>query len=212
MKIEKFIFSPFQENTFVVWDEETSETIVIDPGCLDANEEIKLKSFIDENNLAVKYLLNTHGHLDHIFGNSFVKNTFNPIHYAPENDIPLFERAIEQAEGFGLSMKASPIPEKFIEESVKLYLGNLEIQFIFTPGHTPGEYCINFPTEKICFTGDVLFRESIGRTDLWKGDYDTLIDSISTKLFPLPDETVIYPGHGDKSTIGFEKINNPFLN
>lgn len=212
MKIEKFIFSPFQENTFVVWDEETKETIVIDPGCLNTDEEIKLKSFIEENSLSVKYLLNTHGHLDHIFGNAFVKNTFNPIHYAPEKDLPLFERAREQAEGFGLSMKESPQPDKYIDESNSLFLGKTKFEFLFTPGHTPGEYCINIPSEKVCFTGDVLFRESIGRTDLWEGDFDTLVNSIKTKLFPLPDETVIYPGHGDKSTIGFEKSNNPFLN
>ncbi len=211
MKIEKFIFSPFQENTFVVWDEETKETIIIDPSCLDVNEEINLKSFIEENNLSVKYLLNTHGHLDHIFGNAFVKNTFKPIHYAPEKDIPLFERAREQAEGFGLSMKPSPKPDNYLEESIQLFLGKIELQFLFTPGHTPGEYCINFPKEEVCFTGDVLFRESIGRTDLWKGDFETLINSIRTKLFSLPDETVIYPGHGEKSTIGFEKSNNPFL-
>ena len=84
--------------------------------------------------------------------------------------------------------------------------------FLFTPGHTPGEYCINFPTENICFTGDVLFRESIGRTDLWKGDYETLINSIRTKLFVLPEETIIYPGHGESSTIEYEMENNPFLN
>lgn len=212
MKIEKFIFSPFQENTFVAWDEETKETIIIDPGCLDENEEIKLKSFIDVNNLKVKYLFNTHGHLDHIFGNAFVKNIFNPIHYAPEKDIPLFERAREQAEGFGLSMRESPKPDKYFDESIPLYIGKTEIQFLYTPGHTPGEYCINFPTENVCFTGDVLFRESVGRTDLWKGDYETLINSIRTKLFVLPEETIIYPGHGEKSTINFEKTNNPFLN
>ena len=212
MKIEKFIFSPFQENTFVVWDEETKETIIIDPSCLDENEEIKLKTFIEENNLNVKYLFNTHGHLDHIFGNAFVKNTFNPIHYAPEIDIPLFERATEQAVSFGLSMQPSPKPDKYFDESIPLFLGKTEIQFLFTPGHTPGEFCIYFPAENVCFTGDVLFRESIGRTDLWKGDYETLINSIRTKLFVLPEETIIYPGHGDKSTISFEKSNNPFLN
>lgn len=211
MKIEKFIFSPFQENTYVIWDEESKETIILDPSCLAENEKLKLKSFITENNLNVKYLFNTHGHLDHIFGNSFVINTFDPIHYAPEKDIPLFENAIEQAEGFGLTMQSSPKPDKYFDESITLYIGKKEIQFLFTPGHTPGEFCVRFPTENICFTGDVLFRESIGRTDLWKGSYDTLINSIKTKLFVLPEETVIYPGHGDKSTIGFEKINNPFL-
>ncbi len=212
MKIEKFVFSPFQENTYVVWDEATKEAIIIDPSCLANNEEIELQSFIDDNKLNVKFLFNTHGHLDHIFGNAFIKKTYNPIHYAPEGDLPLFELAVEQANGFGLTMKASPMPDKYFDEVVPLFIGKTEIQFLFTPGHTPGEYCINFPSENICITGDVLFRESIGRTDLWKGDLDTLISSIKTKLFVLPDETVIYPGHGDKSTINYEKTNNPFLN
>ena len=212
MKIEKFIFSPFQENTFVVWDEETKETIIIDPSCLSENEESKLKLFIDENSLSVKYLFNTHGHLDHIFGNAFVRETFNLIHYAPEGDLPLFDRAVEQAEGFGLSMQASPKPDKYFDESIQLFIGKTEIRFLFTPGHTPGEYCISFPTENICITGDVLFHESIGRTDLWKGNYDTLIHSIKTKLFVLPGVTVIYPGHGESSTIQYEIKNNPFLN
>ena len=96
--------------------------------------------------------------------------------------------------------------------ALKLLIGKTKIQFLFTQGHTPGEYCINFPTENVCITGDVLFQESIGRTDLWKGDYETLIHSIKTKLFNLPEETVIYPGHGEKSSISFEKANNPFLN
>ncbi|MCF6269251.1 MAG: MBL fold metallo-hydrolase [Melioribacteraceae bacterium] len=212
MKIEKFIFSPFQENTYVVWDEDTNETIIIDPSCLTENEDMELKTFINANNLNVKYLFNTHGHLDHIFGNAFVMNTFNPIHYTPEMDMPLFEMAQEQAAGFGLSMQSSPKPDKYFDESIPLFIGEKKIQFLFTPGHTPGEFCINIPTEKICFTGDVLFRESIGRTDLWKGNLTTLINSIKTKLFTLPDETIIYPGHGEQSTINYEKANNPFLN
>ena len=211
MKIEKFTFSPFQENTYIVWDEETNETIIIDPSCLSENEELELSTLITENNLNVKYLFNTHGHLDHIFGNAFIKENFNPIHYAPEIDLPLFDRAVEQAVEFGLTMKSSPKPDKYFEESTPLYIGKTEIQFLFTPGHTPGEYCIYFPSEKICITGDVLFKESIGRTDLWHGNYDTLINSIKTKLFTLPNETAIYPGHGESSSIQYEIKHNPFL-
>ncbi len=211
MKIEKLTFSPFQENTYVVWDEATNETIIIDPSCLSENEESKLELFITENNLDVKYLFNTHGHLDHIFGNAFVKEKFDPIHYAPEIDMPLFDRAVEQAEGFGLTMKPSPKPDKYFEESNQLFIGKTEIRLLFTPGHTPGEFCIYFPTENVCITGDVLFRESIGRTDLWQGNLDTLVNSIKTKLFTLPSETVIYPGHGESSSIQYEIDNNPFL-
>ncbi len=212
MKIKKLTLSPFQENTYVVWDEETSEAIIIDPSCLSENEEAELKTVITENNLNVKYLFNTHGHLDHIFGNAFVKETFNPIHYAPEIDMPLFDRAVEQAEGFGLTMKVSPKPDKYFDESIPLYIGKTEIKFLFTPGHTPGEFCILFPTENICISGDVLFKESIGRTDLWQGNYNTLMNSIKTKLLVLPEETIIYPGHGESSTIKYEIEHNPFLN
>ena len=211
MKIKVFTFSPFQENTYVVWDEVTAEGIIIDPSCLSEEEERELKLFVESNNLKVKYLLNTHGHLDHIFGNAFVMNTFAPIHYVPEMDLPLFNRGVEQAESFGLKMKESPKSENFFSESEVLTIGETEIKFLFTPGHTQGEYSIYFPSENTCFTGDVLFKESIGRTDLWGGDIDTLLNSINNKLFPLPDETIIYPGHGESSTIKNEKVNNPFL-
>lgn len=212
MKVHKFVFSPFQENTYVVWDDETKETIIIDPSCLSEKEEVELKKFISSNGLEIKYLFNTHGHLDHIFGNAFVKNTFNPIHYAPEKDMPLFERAQEQAESFGLTMKQSPTPDSFFDESENINFANIKVRLLFTPGHTPGEFCIYFMSENICFTGDVLFNESVGRTDLWGGNYATLMNSIKSKLLILPDETTIYPGHGEKSTIQNEKINNPFLN
>ncbi|MDA3862022.1 MAG: MBL fold metallo-hydrolase [Melioribacteraceae bacterium] len=212
MKIQKFAFSPFQENTYVVWDEETRESIIIDPSCLSKKEEMELKGFIENNNLVVKYLFNTHGHLDHIFGNAFVKQTFNPIHFAPEGDLPLFDRAVEQAAGFGLTMEESPRPDNYFDESNSLFIGETEIQFLFTPGHTPGEFCIYFPTENICITGDVLFKESIGRTDLGQGDFNTLMNSIKTKLLVLSPETIIYPGHGESSTIQYEIDSNPFLN
>jgi glyoxylase-like metal-dependent hydrolase (beta-lactamase superfamily II) len=113
---------------------------------------------------------------------------------------------------FSLSIEQPPLPDKIINEQTELYLGKSRLNFLFTPGHTPGEVCIYLKDEKICITGDVLFKEGIGRTDLWGGDYDTLINSIHLKLLSLPDETKIYPGHGEKSTIGDEKINNPFLN
>ena len=211
MKVQRFTFSPFQENTYVVWDEDTKETIIIDPSCLSIDEENQLKTFVSDNNLLIKFLFNTHGHLDHIFGNAFVKETFNPIHYAPEKDLPLFERALEQAAGFGLTMNESPKPEKYFDESVKINFSNQDISLLFTPGHTPGEFCIYFPSKDICFTGDVLFKDSIGRTDLWGGNYETLMDSIRTKLLVLPSETVIYPGHGEKSSIALEIENNQFL-
>ncbi len=211
MKINRFVFSPFQENTYVIRDEITNESCVIDPGCFTSSEEEELKNFIHSNKLSVKYLINTHCHIDHIFGNSFVKNEFSPIYIAPKEDVPLLEMAIGQGKQFGIEVKPSPLPDDFIEESEPIKVGDIELQFLFTPGHTPGEYCIYIPSESICITGDVLFRESIGRTDLWMGNFETIINSIKTKLLTLPDETTIYPGHGDRSTIGYEKEHNSFL-
>ena len=211
MKIHRFIFSPFQENTYVIWDETTKESCIVDPGCYSDQEEEKFKDFITSNKLKLKYLINTHCHIDHIFGNSFVKNEFNPIFLVPEDDVPLLDMAIAQGKQFGIKVKPSPVPDEFIKESETLNLGNIEMKFLFTPGHTPGEYSIYFPSENICITGDVLFKTSIGRTDLWGGDFEILLNSIKTKLLTLPDETIIYPGHGDSSTIGQEKTHNSFL-
>jgi len=211
LKIKKFIFSPFSENTFVVWDKSSSDACVIDPGCNSDKEEKELESFITQNNLNIKYLINTHCHIDHIFGNAFVKEKFNPVFLAPKGDVFLLEKSEEQAALFGIDIKLSPKPDKFIEEEVNIALGSIKGEFLFTPGHTPGEFCVYFENEKICFTGDVLFKEGIGRTDLWGGNYNTLIRSIKEKLLSLPDDVRIYPGHGEASTIGYEKISNSFL-
>ena len=211
INIKKFIFSPFQENTYVVWDEETKETAIIDPGCLERREEEELSGFIELEKLNVKYLINTHCHIDHIFGNAFVKLKYDCEFYAPEKDLELLNNMKNQADAFGVKVKLSPKPDKLINNEMVLRLGNKKMEFIFTPGHTPGEYSIYLPDEKICFTGDVLFREGIGRTDLWGGDYSTLMNSIKNKLLTLSDETLILPGHGAESTIEYEKKNNPFL-
>ncbi len=211
MIIKKFVFSPFAENTYVCHDPDTLEALVIDPGCYSADEEKLLKDYITQNNLKLKYLLNTHCHIDHIFGNKFVKETFNPLFVAPEKDIFLLDLMVEQAVGYGMKMNPSPKPDKTFEELDELNIGKHYAKFIFTPGHTPGEYCIYFENDKVLFSGDVLFRASIGRTDLWGGDYDTLLDSIENKLYTLPDDVTVYPGHESQTTIGYEKINNPFI-
>jgi len=212
IEVQKFIFSPFSENTYLVWDKESRQSAVIDPGCFTLDEEQELKHFILEKQLSVKYLLNTHCHLDHIFGNNFVLKEFNPQYLIPEIDKPLLEHAPAQARLFGLEMAAVKPSDNFLSEETLLSLGENELRFLFTPGHTPGEFCIYCPGNSICFTGDVLFENSIGRTDLLGGNFATLMESIQQKLFTLPEETVIYPGHGNASTIGNEKQFNPFFN
>lgn len=211
LKLHKFTFNPFQENTYLIWDEDTKESMLIDPGCSNEIEENELDSFISNNSLIIKYLINTHCHIDHVLGNKFVKDKYNSNFYAPELDIPLLENLVEQAKMFGLSINPSPLPDSYINEQLKLMIGNSEANFLFTPGHTPGEYCIIFEKDNICISGDVLFLEGIGRTDLWGGDYEILLKSIKNKLFNLKNELLVYPGHGDKTTIGYEKLNNPFL-
>ncbi len=212
IKVKKFTFSSFAENTYLIWDESSKETMIVDPGCSNSYEEKELESFISSNKFSVKYLVNTHCHIDHIFGCAFVKEKYKVPYYAPENDLPLIEHFEKQTEFVEMEATAKPpLPDHYITENLKLKLGKTEPVFIFTPGHTPGEYCIYFPDDKFCITGDVLFQNSIGRTDLWGGDYATILQSIKTKLLTLPDDTIIYPGHGDESTIGEEKKYNPFL-
>lgn len=209
---KKFIFNPFYENTYLVYDDITKEAALIDPGCYEYYEQKELEDFIGKNELHIKYLINTHCHIDHIFGNAFVKGKYNPKYYASDDDIFLLDIMIQQSKIYGTPLKPSPKPDIFITEKETITLGNVVGKFIFTPGHSPGGYCLYFPDEKIIFTGDTLFKGSIGRTDLWGGNYDTLINSIKEKLLTLPDDTKIYPGHETDSTIGEEKRNNQFVN
>lgn len=211
IKVKAFTFNLFAENTIVVWDEETKDAAVIDPGMSSEEEEKVFTNYIADEKLSIKILINTHCHIDHILGCSFIKQKYNPFYYVPEKDLPLLDNAEQQAAMFDIEFEKPPKPDEMISEETKIQLGNSVIQFLFTPGHTPGEYCLYFEDNKICITGDVLFKESIGRTDLWGGDYKTLISSIEKKLLTLPDEVVIYPGHGESSTIGHEKQHNPFL-
>lgn len=211
MKIRRFTFNSFLENTYLVWDEESLTCAVIDPGMSEEIEEEEIKSFIYSNSLKIKYLVNTHCHIDHLWGVNYIKKEFNPVYLVPENDLPLFRNAPMQANMFGIEMDELPSPDKYLSEDENILFGNESIQCLYTPGHSPGEFCLYSETSKFCITGDVLFRDSIGRTDLYGGNYDQLIESIKTKLLILPDDVVIYPGHGEESTIGYEKSHNPFL-
>jgi len=211
IKIRKFTFNPFFENTFVIIDNTSNDALVVDPGCYNKEEEQVLSDFILSRGLKVNYLINTHCHLDHIFGCQFIKEKYDTIYLAPEGDLPLLKNAVMQAEMFGVEIKKPPLPDKFLSEDLEIALNKSNIKFIFTPGHTPGEYCLYFAEENFLISGDVLFKESIGRTDLWGGDYDTLMNSINEKLLTLPDDVLVYPGHGEETTIGYEKSYNPFL-
>jgi hydroxyacylglutathione hydrolase len=211
MVVKKFIFNPFDENTYLVWDEKSSEAMVVDPGCSTPEEEKELSDFIEDRKLKIKYLFNTHCHIDHILGINYIKEKYKVNFYAPEADLPLLQHADKQAEAFGLEIDPVSLPDVYINEFTHTSIGETAPRFIFTPGHSPGEYCIYFEKEGILLAGDVLFRRSIGRTDLWGGNFNQLIDSIKNKLFVLPDEVIVYSGHGDNTTIGEEKTENPFI-
>lgn len=211
IKFKKFVFNTFSENTFLVWDDESRETMIIDPGCGNRSEEDELVSFILKNNLSINFMINTHCHIDHIMGCKFVFDKFKPQYFIPKEDEPLLHNGKTQASIFGIELDTLPEPNEYLSESTILKLGSVSPKLFFTPGHTPGEYCIYFEEEKICFTGDVLFEGSIGRTDLWGADSKTLLNSIKTKLYSLPDDVKIYPGHGESSLIGAEKKYNPFI-
>lgn len=211
LSVKKFVFSPFYENTYLIYDDLTRETAVIDPGCYNDHERETISDFIEKENLSIKYLINTHCHIDHIFGNAFIKGKYNSQFLASKEDLFLLDLMVQQGEIYGTPVTPSPKPDLFITENEKIQLGSSIGNFIFTPGHSPGGYCLYFENEKICFTGDTLFKESIGRTDLWGGDYNTLINSIKEKLLVLPDDVKIFPGHESESTIEYEKRNNRFL-
>lgn len=208
--IQNFIFNPFLENTYILFDSEKKDAVVIDPGCYGEEEENEISNFIEKEKIKLKYLINTHCHIDHILGNNFIKRKYNPKFFIPKEDEFLLLKAKEQAEMFGFNLQTQLKPDDYLNEDLKIKIGNEDLNFIFTPGHTPGEFSIYIKSFSTCFTGDVLFKNGIGRTDLWGGNYDTLINSIQNKLFVLPDETIIYPGHGEKSTIGNEKKNSIF--
>lgn len=209
MKIKVFEFNPLQENTIVLYDD-TKECVIIDPGCSDEDERAELEHFIDSNNLTVKMLLNTHCHVDHVLGNWFVKTRFNvKLHIHRIEEAPL--KAVKvYAPHYGFYDYQESEPDAFFEEGDTISFGTQKLSVLFVPGHSPGHVAFYNAEEKCVIAGDVLFYNSIGRTDLPGGNFETLINSIHQKLFTLSDEVEVYPGHGPKTSIGFEKRTNPF--
>jgi len=211
MTIKTFIFSPFQENTYLVYDE-TREAIIIDAGMFYDKEKTQLAEFLKTNNLSLKRVINTHLHLDHQFGNKFLFDTYGLQPDACAEDEFLLENAHQSALMFGLPYKEAVQPiGKYIVEGDEISFGKNIFRCLAVPGHSPGSIAFYNEKEGVVFTGDALFNGSIGRTDLARGDYSTLIHSIQEKLLTLPENTVVYSGHGPATTIGNEKKNNPYL-
>jgi len=211
MEIKQITFNPFQENSYIVWDN-TRECIIIDPGCYEESEKEILSSFIEENNLIPVKLINTHCHIDHILGNKFVSEKWEIELYMHKLDLTLLEGSGNIAKTYGFEKyEGSPYPKHFLEEGDILKFGHSSLEILFTPGHAPGHICLLNKSAGFIISGDVLFNGSIGRTDLPGGDFDTLIKNIKTKLFCLDNNTIVYCGHGNPTTIGKEKATNPFL-
>ena len=211
MKIARLIFNPLQENTYVVWDD-TLEAVVIDAGNMSEKENATLEQFLSERGLKPVYALNTHGHFDHLMGVEFLRSRYGAKFAVSSKDKFLVESAKQNAAMFGIGGgNIVEVIDVDLEGMESIKFGQTELQIITTPGHTPGHVVFYEPQAKVLFTGDTLFRESIGRTDLPGGDYSWIMNSILEKIMPLGDEVQVYPGHGDTTDIGHESMYNPFV-
>jgi hydroxyacylglutathione hydrolase len=211
VKISTFTFNSFGENTYVIYDA-SCECVIIDPGCEFPQEEEELSGFIESNGLKPVRMINTHAHIDHILGNTFVCEKYNLKPEAHMAGIKFYETARASGSVFGIKVGKVIIPADFLKEGDLVKFGNTILKVFYTPGHADGSICFVNDEDGFVITGDVLFQESIGRTDLPTGNLDRLLESIQLKLFTLPDSYVVYPGHGPTTTIGHEKRNNPFIN
>lgn len=208
--VKAFTFSPVQENSYLLYNE-TGKAIVIDPGCYFPEERDVLQNFITQNKLHPALLLNTHCHLDHVFGNKWIHETYNLLLHIHPNEKQVLDFAPASGLMWNLPFDNYNGALVYLNEGETIKLGEDELSILFAPGHSPGHVCFYCKKQNFVIGGDVLFRDSIGRTDLPGGHHETLIRSIKTQLFVLPDDTKVYSGHGPVTTIGYEKRNNPFL-
>jgi hydroxyacylglutathione hydrolase len=210
LKIKSFEFNPIQENTYILYNE-FNECLIIDPGCYFDAEKEELVRFIDQNRLKPIMLINTHCHLDHVFGNKFIAEKYNLVLQIHEGEKIVLEAA--PVSGLMYSMPFDNYEGEFIflNEGDMIKLGEDELQVLLTPGHSPASISFYDAKGKFVISGDVLFKNSVGRSDLPGGDHEVLIQSIKEKLLTLPDETAVYSGHGPATTIGAERRNNPYL-
>ena len=211
LKLKSFVFSPIQENTYLLYNE-FNDCMIIDPGCYFSEEKDELKDFITQSNFKPQMLLNTHCHLDHVFGNKFVAETWGLTLNLHEQEKKLLDYAPTSGLMYNMPFDNYAGDYIYLKEGDIITLGEDELAVIEAPGHSPGHICFYCAKQNFIISGDVLFNRSIGRTDLPGGNHQTLLKNIREKLFVLPDETVVYSGHGPETTIGEEKKYNPFLN
>jgi hydroxyacylglutathione hydrolase len=208
--VQTFTFNALQENTYVLYDQ-TQEAIIIDAGCYSRAEEKLLSAFINDKQLTVKALLATHSHIDHVLGNAFVKKTYSvKLHIHPKDEATLQSVKLYAAM-YGFPAFQESEADSFLHEGDIFRFGNTALKILFVPGHAPGHIAFYNEAEGYVIGGDVLFKQSIGRTDLPGGDFEVLMHSIRTQFFTLPDQTVVYAGHFGETTVEEEKKLNPFL-
>lgn len=210
MELHFFSFNPFQENTYIVWDDEKN-CAIIDPGCYEAWEREELARFIDEKGLKPVKLLNTHCHLDHVLGNRYLSEKYGLTLEMHGLDLPVLQAVPSYARNYGFETGEMVVPGVFLEEGDMLTIGKLQFNILHVPGHSPGSICFYHAPSAQIISGDALFYGSIGRTDLPGGNHAQLVEAIKRKLLTLPEHVKVYPGHGPSTTIGFERTNNPFL-
>jgi hydroxyacylglutathione hydrolase len=210
LTVQPFTFNPVQENTYVVYNEK-GQCCIIDPGCYFASEEQELRDFIEKNRLKPVYLLNTHCHLDHIFGNNYVSKLYGLPLYINRLEEPVLEYGPASGHLWQMPFENYQGELKFLDEGDVIRLGDDELHVLFTPGHSPGHISFYNKENKFLLSGDVLFQGSVGRTDLPGGDFTILEETIKTKLYTLPADTIVYSGHGETTTIGDEMKSNPFV-
>ena len=212
LKIKVFVFNPIEVNTLVLYDD-TKEAVIVDPGMGSFIERQELADFILDNKLEIKYIVNTHPHIDHVLGNGYCVDVYKAPLLMHGDGMSIYNRSIAYGAAFGLDCDQSnfPAPDRYIIEGDRITFGHQELQVLYTPGHANGSVCLYAPAAGCVIVGDVLFAGSVGRSDLPTGNHATLIYSIKTKLMTLPDTTVVYTGHGPNTTIGSEKRDNLFL-
>ncbi|MFI3261677.1 MAG: MBL fold metallo-hydrolase [Rikenellaceae bacterium] len=214
IKIKVFAVNPFREVTYVVSDESSKECVIIDAAASEVKERERIENYISKNELSVKLLINTHCHIDHILAINYFKNKYGVEFAASESETLIVESAEASARMYGLPTDDDFVPtiDKFLNDEDIITFGESSLKVIATPGHTIGGVSFYHEETKTLFTGDTLFKGTIGRTDLPTGDYDVLMGSILYKILPLGGETTIYPGHGDHSSLAQEAMHNPFVN
>ncbi|NBC84926.1 MAG: MBL fold metallo-hydrolase [Bacteroidetes bacterium] len=211
MKVQSFTYNPFMTNCYVCHDQ--GEAVIIDPSCAADNEKQEVAKFLEKENLTVVHLLLTHAHIDHIFGCSFFEDRFDDVFKMHDAAVPFIERSVDQATAFGVQIEPPSVPTSFLAEGDTVSFGSVTLDVLHTPGHSPDSICFVDMESQQAITGDVLFQDSIGRTQgLPQTSMPQLMASIRDKVLPLGDDVTIYPGHGPETTIGRERRQNPFLN